>query len=247
MPLDLRPPLVAVLVAGSALVVQSQERSFEAVSIKRNQSATMASDTNTTPGRLSLMNVTLVSVVRRAFRVLDPQIVGAPEWLFRDRYDIVAVTGDDTALTDEARQRYLQTLLAERCQFRFHREMREIRVYSLVASKNGLKLTAHNGPGDYGMRVQPTEGGRFRLSSTRGNMSRLAEILTGQVGELVIDRTGLSGEYDFTLEWAPNLTPAGDGPSVFTALDEQLGLRLDSAKTPMQAIVIDRVERPSEN
>ena len=78
-------------------------------------------------------------------------------------------------------------------------------------------------------------------------MPRLAEILSGQVGDLVIDRTGLSGEYDFTLEWAPNLTPAGDGPSLFTALDEQLGLRLDSAKTPVQAIVIDHVERPSEN
>ena len=241
------PLLLAVLVVVSGLVARSQEKSFEAVSIKRNQQATLASDTNTTPGRLSLMNVTLVSVIRRAFRVLDPQIVGAPEWLFRDRYDIVAVTGDDTALTDKNRQRYLQGLLAERCQFRFHRELRDIRVYSLVLSKNGLRLTAHSGSGDYAMRVQPTEEGRFRLRSTRGNMPRLAEILTGQVGELVIDRTGLSGEYDFTLEWAPNLTPAGDGPSLFTALDEQLGLRLESAKTPVEAIVIDHVERPSED
>ena len=236
--------VVAGLVTASALV-QSQEKSFEAVSIKRNQSATMASDTNTTPGRLSLMNVTLVSVVRRAFRVLDPQIVGAPEWVFRERYDIVAVTGDDAALTDETRQRYLQALLAERCQFRFHREMRDIRVYSLIPSKRGIKLVPHSGPGDYAMRVQPTQDGRFRLRSTRGNMPRLAEILAGQVDELVIDRTGLSGEYDFTLEWAPSLTSGGDGPSLFTALDEQLGLRLDPAKTPVDAIVVDHIERPT--
>lgn len=213
-----RPILFTALVAASALVARSQDTSFEAVSIKRNQSATMASDTNTTPGRLSLMNVTLVSVIRRAFRVLDPQIVGAPEWLFNERYDIVAVTGDDTALTDEARQRYLQALLAERCAFRFHREMRDIRVHSLVPSKAGLKFAAHSGPGDYAMRVQPTDDGRLRLRSTRGNMPRLTEILTGQIGELAIDRTGLAGEYDFTLEWTPNrcesrLAHRGRGPS----------------------------------
>ena len=78
-------------------------------------------------------------------------------------------------------------------------------------------------------------------------MRRLVEILTEQLGELVADRTGLSGEYDFTLEWVRNLADSAAGPSLFTALNEQLGLRLEPAKTPVQAVVIDRVERPTED
>jgi uncharacterized protein (TIGR03435 family) len=117
--------LLAVAVAVSPAIAQPPEKVFEVVSIKRNQTGAAASDTNTTPGRLTLVNVTLMSVIRRAFGVLDPQIVGAPDWLFSERYDIVAVTGDDAELTDENRQAYLQAALADRCQFRFHRETRE--------------------------------------------------------------------------------------------------------------------------
>jgi uncharacterized protein (TIGR03435 family) len=241
------PLFVAAVVASSAVFAQPDGKAFEAVSIKRNRTAAMASDTNTTPGRLSLVNVTLLSVVARSFRVLNPQIVGAPDWLLNERYDILAVTGDETALTDERRQAYLQALLADRCQFRFHREMREMRTYSLVPSRTGHKLATHTGPGDYSMRVQPADDGRLRLRSTRGNLRRLAEILAGQIGELVTDRTGLSGEYDFMLEWAPAQTDNGAGPSLFTALTEQLGLRLESVKGPVEAIVIDRIERPTED
>jgi len=237
------PLFVAVAVAVSA---QSQEKSFEAVSIKRNRTG-LASDTNTTPGRLSLVNVTLLSVVERAFRVLGPQIAGAPEWLSSERYDILAVTGDGADLTDESRQAYLQALLVDRCQFSFHRETRDIRTYTLVPSKNGSKLTSHTGPGEYSMRVQPADDGRLRLRSVKGNIRRLTEILTGQIGELVTDRTGLAGEYDFTLEWAPSVNDSVTGPSLFTALNEQLGLRLEAAKGPVQVIVIDRIERPTEN
>ena len=223
--------LIAV-VAGvsSSLTAQSAEKAFDAVSIKRNRTAAAASDTNTTPGRLSLVNVTVLSVVLRAFRVMGPQVVGAPEWLTSERYDILAVTGDGTALTDESRRAYLQNLLADRFRFSFHRETREIRVYSLVPAKDGHKLVSNAGPGDYSMRVQPTDDGRLRLRSTRGNLSRLAEILTGQLGELVTDRTGLSGEYDFTLDWVPNLNDSAAGPSLFTSLVEQLGLRLESGR-----------------
>lgn len=164
-----------------------------------------------------------------------------------ERYDILAVTGDDTALTDERRQTYLEALLADRCQFRFHREMREMRTYSLVPSRNGHKLAVPTGSSNYSMRVQPADEGRVRLRSTRGNMRRLAEILTGQVGELVTDRTGLSGEYDFTLERVPPQNDGGAGPSLFTALSEQLGLKQEAAKAPVDVIVIDRIERPTDD
>jgi uncharacterized protein (TIGR03435 family) len=239
--------VVAVAATVSAVRAQSPAKSFDAVSIKRNRSAAVASDTNTTPGRLSLVNVTMLSVVLRAFGVMGPQVAGAPDWLTSERYDILAVTGDGAALTDVSRREYLQQLLAERCRFSFHRETREIRVYALVPAKDGPKVTAHAGPGEYAMRVQPADDGRLRLRSTRGNMPRLAEILTGQVGELVVDRTGLSGEYDFTLEWVPALNESAGGASLFTALVEQLGLRLESGRRPMEAIVIDRIERPAED
>ena len=233
--------------AVSSVAAQLPSKAFDAVSIKRNRTAAVASDTNTTPGRLSLVNVTMMSVVVRAFGVMGPQIAGAPDWLRSERYDILAVTGDGAALTDVSRREYLQKLLAERCQFTFHRETRQIRVYSLVPAKDGPKIAPHSGAGEYAMRVQPADDGRLRLRSTRGNMPRLAEILTGQVGELVVDQTGLSGEYDFTLEWAPALNESAGGASLFTALLEQLGLRLEAGRRPMEAIVIDRMERPTED
>ena len=238
---------IAVTVAVSAVAAQNVAKSFDAVSIKRNRTADAVSDTNTTPGRLSLVNATTLSVILRAFGVMAPQVVGAPGWLTSERYDILAVTGDGTALTDDSRRAYLQNLLIDRFRLGFHRETREIRVYSLVPSKEGVTVAEHAGPGEYSMRVQPAEDGRRRLQSVRGNMTRLAEILTGQVGELVVDRTGLAGEYDFTLEWVPSLNESTAGAALFTALVEQLGLRLESGKRPMEAIVIDRVERPTED
>jgi len=236
-----------VVAAAVPSAAQSPARTFDAVSIKRNRTTDVASDTNTTPGRLSLVNATMLSVVLRAFGVLRPQVVGAPDWLASERYDVLSVTGDGTALTDESRRAYLQNLLVERCGLTFHRETREVRVYSLVPSKTGHKLVTHAGPGEYSMRVQPAGDGRLRLRGTRGNIPRLVEILTGQLGELVLDRTGLSGEYDFTLEWAPNANDGAAGASLFTAVVEQLGLRLESGKRPMEAIVIDRIERPTED
>src|ERR1051325_2290166 len=120
--------IVAVALTGASAAAQSPRKTFDAVSVKRNTTVGLASDTNTTPGRLSLVNVTMLSVVLRAFSVLAPQVVGAPDWLTTERYDILAVTGDDTALTDENRRAYLQAFLADRCRFTFHREPREIRV-----------------------------------------------------------------------------------------------------------------------
>jgi hypothetical protein len=106
----LGPLVAAAVVALSTVTAWSQEKTFDAVSIKRNRTGAAASDTNTTPGRLSLVNVTMLTVILRAFRVQRPQVVGAPDWAVNERYDIVAVTGDATALSDETRQAYLRFL-----------------------------------------------------------------------------------------------------------------------------------------
>jgi uncharacterized protein (TIGR03435 family) len=239
--------IIVAALAISPPIARSQEKAFDVVSIKRNRTAAEASDTNTTPGRLSLVNVTPLSLIRRAFGVQDAQIIDAPGWLSSERYDVVAVTGNAATLSDKERQPFLQDLLADRWQFRFHREMREIRVYSLVRLQNGPTPTSHTGPGEYSMRIEPTADGRLALRSIRGNMMRFAEILTRQIGDLVVDGTGLSGEYDFNLQWEPDQNAGATGPSLFAALQEQLGLKLESAKRSVPAIVIDHIERPTEN
>jgi uncharacterized protein (TIGR03435 family) len=232
---------------GHILDVAAQSAAtFDAVSIKRNHSGAAASDTNTTPGRLNLINVTPISLVWRAFGLLNPQIANAPSWTSSERYDVIAVTGGGDALTDKDRQPFLRAMLAERWQFRFHWETKNLRVYSLVVGKNGSKLVSHTGPGEYAMKLQP-EGNHLILRSTKGNVGRLVEILSGQTSSLVINDTGLSGEYDFTLEWAQDQNADATGPSLFTALQEQLGLRLESTRKPMPVVVIDHIERPSEN
>jgi uncharacterized protein (TIGR03435 family) len=239
-----RPLLAAVL---SVPMLHAQPRTaFDAVSIKRNTTGAQASDTNTTPGRLSLMNVTTFSVLLRAFGVQRAQIVDAPGWTLTERYDIVAVTGGADALNDKDRQPLLQGVLEERWALRVRREMRPLRVYSLMPSKSGSRLVPHSGPGEYAMRVAPAEG-RLVLKSTRGNLARFVEILSGFVGTLVIDDSGLSGEFDFTLEWVQDANADVTGPSLFTALQEQLGLKLESTRKPVPAVIVEHIERPSEN
>lgn len=231
------------------LIVPLQAQSpatFDVVSIKPNKSGAAASETDTLPGRLTLINVTPLSLLLRAFGVMSFQIVGAPGWLATKRYDLVATIGDGVVLTEQTRQPLLRQMLADRWRLRYHQESRNIPVYSLVASNEGSKLVAHSGAGQYAMKVE-IAGPRRVLRSTRGNMSRLVEILSGATGRVVSNDTGLGGEYDFTLEWVQDASADDPGPTLFTALREQLGLRLVSTEKPAPVIVIDQIERPSEN
>jgi uncharacterized protein (TIGR03435 family) len=235
----------ALMVTAAGLLWAQGERTFEAVSIKPNRSGADRSETDTSPGRLSLVNVTPLSLILRAFGVQASQVVQAPGWVATERYDVVAVTGGADRLTDLERQPFIQSMLAERWKFRYHRETRPLNVYSLTAAKGEPKLAAYAGAGQYGMKLAGTPG-KLTLVSTKGNIPRLVEILSGQTGRIVQDDTGLTGEYNFTLEWA---TEGGDasGPSLFTALQEQLGLKLETVRRPVEVIVIDQIDRPSEN
>jgi uncharacterized protein (TIGR03435 family) len=182
----------------------------------------------------------------RAFGVSGSQIVGAPGWVSSEHYDVLAVTGGADRLTDKERQPFLQAMLAERWNLRFHRETRQMDVYSLRVDKNGPKFGVHTGIGDYAMKVTPGEG-RRTLRSTKGNIPRLVEILSGAIGKIVVNDTALTGEYDFTLEWVQDVDSEAAGPSLNTALKEQLGLRLDPVKRATEVIVVDRIDRPSDN
>ena len=227
------------------LLAQSQGR-FDAVSIRPNKSGSPSSDTNTSPGRLNLLNVTPLSLLLRAFGVQESQIIGTPGWVSTERYDVVAVTGGADRLTDKERQPFLQAMLAERWQMLIHRENRPLSVYSLQISKGGPKLRIHTGSDDYAMKVSAMDG-RQVLRSTKGNIPRLVEILSRATGKMVMNDTGLDREYDFTLEWIQDLASETSGPSLTTALREQLGLRLESVKRAVEVIVVDRIARPSDN
>jgi uncharacterized protein (TIGR03435 family) len=191
-----------------------------------------------------VINATPLSLLLRAFGVSRFQIVGAPEWTLTERYDLVATVPEGRVLNDQDRQTFFEKMLTERWQLRYHRETRNLRVYSLV--NDGSKLVQHTGPGEYGMKIE-LAGPRVILRSIRGNMGRLAEILGGYVGNVVTNDTRLGGEYDFTLEWVQDAGSDAPGSSLSTAVREQLGLRLVSAEKPAPVVVIDRLERPSEN
>ena len=237
----------SIALAATLLITSVQAQSpagFEVVSIKPNRTGAPGSETDTTPGRVNVINATPLSLLLRAFGVSNFQIVGAPDWVATERYDVVATVPDGRVLNDQERRPFFEKMLAERWQLRYHRETRNLRVYSLV--NDSSKLVQHTGPGDYGMKVERA-GPRVILRSTRGNMGRMVEILGGFTGSVVSNDTGLGGEYDFTLEWVQDAAANDPGPTLFTALREQLGLRLVSTEKLAPVIVIDHIDRPSDN
>ncbi len=212
------------------------------------------------------MNVPLLYVVKFAFGIYeDYRILGAPKWLDSTNYDISAKIDAPTmdALKklprdqqNRAREQMLQNLLAERFQLVAHRETKELPVYFLVVGKNGPKLPEAK-PDPNRPSNASWGGGGVRdgiISYTAHNMTTegLANFLRGPMSRTVLDKTGLTGTYEFTLRYAPENGPqpppgVADAPFLLTALQEELGLKLEPGKGPVEIIVIDRVERPSGN
>jgi len=200
---------------------------------------------------------------------------GLPDWTKAERYDIAAKVdpshvAEYHTLTVEQRTRMFQEVLADQFKLKFHREKREMPVYDLVVAKGGLKMKGAK-PGDtypdglkakYGQSMVITRPGK--LEAQGGDMTDLALFLSNlHTGREVVDKTGLTGKYDFTLLWTPDQVaspspgdsgvspnmpqPAPDEPSIFTAIQEQLGLKLESSTGPVECFIVDHIERPSEN
>jgi uncharacterized protein (TIGR03435 family) len=214
-------------------------------------------------GGLQTTGATLKDLIVLAYDVLPNQTQGGPPWAAVDRYDVTAkVTegeGDPAALTDPERKKWTErirlrtrALLASRFNLTVHKETRELAIYELHVDKNGPKADALK-------ESTATLGTSFlgnQIIARGGDMHDLALLLTSQVQEPVVDKTGLTGRYDFMLRWSSDQlspvpgTPTGNAdtlPSVFTALRDQLGLRLYSTRGPVEVLVIDRAERPSDN
>jgi bla regulator protein blaR1 len=201
-------------------------------------------------GTLDYDNATLKTLLAFAYNVREFQIVNGPSWVNSEHYHVVA-KADRSLSTDEYRV-LLKDVLIERCALTVHSETKEQSVYFLRVAKTGPKLQANQGEG------LQARGRGGQLFATKVSTALLASLLAARVGRPVLDETGLAGEYDVKLEWDPSIegTPSGTSakdsepqikPSLFTAIQEQLGLRLDGGKGPAPVLVIDGVHRPSEN
>ncbi len=247
--------IVSLLISIPAFsqALNSQRPSFEVASIKRNNSGNQAGFIRRPEGgRFSAANTTLRAIIRLAYGFQDSQIFGGPEWINSDRFDFEAKSEDQ--FRPGQFNAMLQSLLEERCQLKVHRETREMPIFELSIAKNGTKLVPSNVPD--GAAGPLVNNGRGKIVSRHASPEQWIQALSTQLGRQVVDHTGLQGTFDFTLEWTPDpLATASEnngqannsGPSIFTALQEQLGLHLESAKGPVDVIVIDSVARPSEN
>jgi len=259
--------LGAVPVAGTQPQATGERPEFEAASLKPSPpGATGYSILPVPGGRLRANNITLKRLVAVAYSVTDNQILSDIKWFESQGYDMEAKASGPAELPQL--RLMLQSLLDDRFKLKIHHETKEMSIYSLVPAKNGT-------PGGPGL-VKTPEGdcsasvgdqsalpngtscgvvnlGRGRINGQRGRISQLCDRLSTLLGRTVVDKTGLTGNFNITLAWAPDLvlehpaaetTPADpSGPSLFTSLQEQLGLKLVAGKGPVDVIVVDSADR----
>lgn len=224
--------LIAAL-AGGCLWAQPQ---FDVVSIKPaappDREGHTSSRMSVDNARLKYTNVTIADVLEQAYKVQRNQITG-PDWLDADRFDITGtIPPGERARIPEM----LQALLAARFQMAVHRETKELPVYRLTVMKGGPKFSPTEKTG------LTRNTGRYKSHvEMQGSMDRFVDYLSTEVGRKVIDATGLKGSFDLTLDWTSDDAP--DNVSLFTALQDQLGLKLESGRGPVEVVVVDRADR----
>lgn len=194
-----------------------------------------------TDGRLS--HLILIAYGLRSIALIQ----GAQDWAIAgsERFTIQAKAEDPTKATEQQLLGMLQNLLVDRFQLKFHRESKEMPGFALIVAKNGPKLQPATGDDvgiSFGPSLKPAPGGPISVDARRYSMPMLANLLWQMGSGPTVDQTGLSGVYDFKLGWDD-----AAGPSIFTALQEQLGLRLEAQKVPVSYFVIDSAQRPSGN
>ena len=192
---------------------------------------------------------TVLDLITSAYGIRPDQIDGAPSWASREHYDLDALAPTDTPLTGDFANALMQRLLAERFQLQVHWESREAPIYALVIDNGGPKFQPSPADARPGGFTRGTPQGLHR-EVTKGTMAGLARQLSASAGRPVIDQTGLTGFYAYTLDWFPaNRLPPPDSdvPSMFSAVREQLGLRLNAETGTQRFLVVDHLERPSPN
>jgi uncharacterized protein (TIGR03435 family) len=239
--------------------------SFDTASVRPSDPAATASIMRVSPSGITTEGTKLLALIATAYELRDFQILGGPDWMASDRFDITAkfdAPPDLSKLDDAGRKAWVQhltqsrqSLLADRFHFKCHMETRQLTVYELVVAKGGPKFQETKEDGDtnkyFGIRAAPQR--TRQLAGKDATMDGLATLLSSEVNHVVLNKTGLTGKYDLNAEWVQD-GPAGaqtpeepSGPTIFTAMEERLGLKLQPAKGPVRVLVIDSVTRPSEN
>jgi uncharacterized protein (TIGR03435 family) len=251
--------------------------SFDVISVRPSDPGSQGVRIRLTPDGYMMQNIPVDFLLREGLQLSPDQVAGEPQWARSQGWNISAkVAAEDVPALgqmnfDERRRMFIK-VLTERFGLKYHTEQRELPVYALVPGKGGPKLTASTHVPD---ESQPGKGaagklmmGPGRVSGEGTTMQFLADALSRQLGRAVKDKTGLAGRYDFTLTWTPEAgsgsgagdrpggpESAGGGPtldpgsgaSLFTAVQEQLGLKLEPQKAMVDVVVVDSVEKPAEN
>jgi uncharacterized protein (TIGR03435 family) len=256
--------LSILLVAATTMIsilAQTSPLAFEVSVVKRSKSGNSGSSSSFRGGHFLGSNITLTNVLQYdAYNIPESRILGGPTWLNSESFDIEAKVDSATAdrlnalPSDQSRQQLeamFQQLLKDRFKLAAHWETRKLPVYAMVVAKKGPPL-------------QPTKETNGSTGTSQSNglltvkgvtLTQLADALTqdlsSELGRVVIDKTGVQGRYDFVLSFTPeadkDLANNEAGPSIFTAIQEQLGLKLESTKSAVTVLVVDHAEMPSEN
>jgi uncharacterized protein (TIGR03435 family) len=254
----------------SAVAASGQEPTFEAVSVKVNRSGESRSSFRGTLSGISVTNQTVIDIIRNVWNVNRLQIAGGPSWAGEDRFDIEAKVSGKAGRDELVAM--MKTMLADRFKLAVHQEMRPIPVYALVLARpdgrfgptlrHSLAECDRSGPPAPGtpppQPPPPLDGVDLPAcgTNTGGGVLRAAGIqleaftrnMAGAAGRIIVDKTGLTGTFDMVLRFNPDANDtASNLPSLFAAVQEQLGLKLDPQTAPAEVLVIDRVERPTEN
>jgi uncharacterized protein (TIGR03435 family) len=209
--------------------------------------------------QFSAINMSASNLILFAYGIHSRQLIGAPDWIEKDRYDVLGKPDVEGQPNNRQTRALIQKLLADRFSLKFHREKRELSVYAILVGKTGAKITTNEGDpkGDPNIFFY----GIGKLVAKNATIADFAGFLQqGILDRPVVDQTGLTGRYDFGLVYRPDQPLAGgrgDNPpppndqdalaDIYTSVQQQLGLRLEATKTPTDAIVIDHIEKPSEN
>jgi uncharacterized protein (TIGR03435 family) len=275
-------PVLAICAIACAQDAPKPKLHFEAASIKPDASGDMRTAMMMQPGgRYVVTNITAKMLILSSFQLKENQLTGLPSWADSDRYDITAKPENGEGVTADDTRAMVRSLLEDRFKFAYHTETKEMPIYALVIAKGGPKLQpasgtkdvfdGRGGPGG----LAPPPGGRGRgammrmgrgeLSAAGATIATLADQLSRIVGRTVIDKTGLTGNYDFDLKYTdeggapmmmrgPGADPNAPPPpsetqtgSIFSALQEQLGLKLEAQKGPVDVYIVDHIDKPSEN
>lgn len=268
--------LVVLVIAAATLTGAAQSPAptptFEVASIKRNVSNDAGGYVRIEEGaRFNAVNASLALIIRQAYGVQAFQVVNLPDWVSTERYDIRAKAPDGVEVFPNMAP-LLRSLLKDRFGLQARTEQREMPVYDLMVARSDRRLGPKVSPApfDCGARTTgaPTPkgpSGEELCSITQGpgritvrgySMARFGQSLVNQVQRMVVDKTGLTGPWNLELQYTPDqpavlngtiVPPSPDAPSLFTAVQEQLGLKLDASRGTVDVLVIDRIERPTED